>query len=164
MKKVLLVSQSASGERAEYAKYFFDEMNKLAALFMMYTHGIGRWPSSRTALCECTSVSTVSGEQCAKADYIVILKSKASDIQKDAVNILSHKDYKGKTQDWFVDGKKDWDQQKEIIKDYVRELVILCDESPYVKKASDSKLVTFEEFIKCSNFRELQKLLSECEL
>ena len=39
MKKVLIISMKGVGEKTEFAKHFFDEINKLAALFMMYTHG-----------------------------------------------------------------------------------------------------------------------------
>ena len=75
MKKVLLVSSKGVGERTAFAKNFFDEMNKLAALFMMYTHGVGRWPSSRTPLMDCTTTKRLTKKQCDNADYIIVLDS-----------------------------------------------------------------------------------------
>jgi len=158
MKKVLIVSMRGVGERTEFAKHFFDEMNKLAALFMMYTHGVGRWPSSRTPLMDCTTTKRLTGAQCDKADYIVLMHtSKTGKVR----NILTHEDYKDKLQHWYIDDELNWEDQEEMIKNYVRELSIQCDDSPYVKKASkDQKIVSFAEFIQCSNWSELQELLS----
>ena len=150
------------GEKTEFAKHFFDEINKLAALFMMYTHGVGRWPSSRTPLMDCTTTKRVTGKQCDNADYIVLMHTNTTSKPK---NMLTHEKFKAKLQNWYVDDELVWEEQKEVIKNYVRELAILCDDSPYVKKASEGqKVISFAEFIQCSNWLELQELLSTVEL
>ena len=159
MKKVLIVSIHGVGERTEFAKHFFDEINKLAALFMMYTHGVGRWPSSRTPLMDCTTTKRVTSQQCDKADYIILMHTNKTG---KVTNLLTREDYQKKIQNWHIDEALNWEDQKEVIKDYVRELSIQCDDSPYVKKASKGqKIISFAEFIQCSNWGELQKLLIE---
>ena len=152
-----------TGERTEFAKHIFDETNKLAALFMMYTHGVGRWPSSRTALCQCTTTATVTGKQCEDSDFIVMMDT--SPPPGKALNMLSHKKFKKKIRYWHVDTDLSWSEQEEVIKHYVRDLVIECDkDDPYKsiqKKASFEGCITLEGFLKCSNFDELRQFLND---
>ena len=46
MKKVLFIG-SGQSYRSKFAEAFFNNRGKLECLFMLYTHGIGRYPSSR---------------------------------------------------------------------------------------------------------------------
>ena len=126
MKKVLFVSMRGIGKRTEFCKKFFDELNKNAALFMMSVHGIGRWPSSRVAMAMCEMKETVTSKECEQADYIILMDTNPPDWRDRGL-------YSKKIEHWYVSKELPWEEQQEILKDYVRKLVDKCDGSPWRK-------------------------------
>ena len=122
MKKVLFVSMRGIGKRTRFAKEFFDELNKKSAMWMMKVHGMGRWPSSRVATADCDMKEEVTTEECERADYIILMDTNPPDWRDRGL-------YSKKIQHWYVAKDLTWEEQKEILKDYVRDLVNLCDNS-----------------------------------
>lgn len=127
MKKVLFVSMRGIGKRTEFCKKFFDELNKNAAMFMMSVHGVGRWPSSRVAMAMCEMKEEVTSQECKAADYIILMDTNPPDWRDRGM-------YSKKIEHWYIEKGLSWEEQKEILKDYVRKLVDKCDDSPYLKK------------------------------
>ena len=120
MKKVLFVSMRGIGKRTEFCKSFFDDLNRMAAMWMMKVHGVGRWPSSRVASACCEMTTTVTEKECEEANHIVMMDTNPP-LWRDRDR------YADKIQHWYVPKEMKWDEQKEVLKQYVRELVETCD-------------------------------------
>ena len=121
MKKVLFVSMRGIGKRTEFAKSYFDHMNKMGVLWMISVHGSGRWPSSRVAQAMCEMTTTVTEEECKEADYIILMDTNPPDWRDRGM-------YSTKIQHWYIKPGLPWEDQEEILKGYVRKLVDECDE------------------------------------
>ena len=134
MKKVLFVSMRGIGKRTEFCRKFFNELNKMGAMWMMEVHGCGRWPSSRIAKAMCEMTETVTAEECKWADHIILMDTNPPDWRDKGL-------YSEKIQHWYVKKGLPWDEQKEILKDYVRELVDICDDMPYAQKKRRKSIV-----------------------
>lgn len=130
MKKVLFVSLRGIGRRTEFCKKFFDELNKMSAMWMMEVHGCGRWPSSRVAKAVCDTRENMTEEECKWADHVILMDNEAPDWRDKGL-------YSRKIEHWHIKEDLPWNQQKEILKDRVRLLVDKCDSGPY--KASSAK-------------------------
>lgn len=120
MKKVLFVSMRGIGKRTQYAKSFFDDLNKKGAMWMLKVHGMGRWPSSRVASAHCEMKEEVTTQDCEKANYIILMDTNPPDWRDRGM-------YSKKIQHWYIPKGLPWEEQKKMLEDYVRKLVHLCD-------------------------------------
>ncbi|MBK27192.1 MAG: hypothetical protein CME70_24525 [Halobacteriovorax sp.] len=120
MKKVLFVSMRGIGKRTQYAKSFFDDLNKKGAMWMLKVHGMGRWPSSRVASAHCEMKEEVTTQDCEKANYIILMDTNPPDWRDRGM-------YSKKIQHWYIPKGLPWEEQKKMLEDYVRKLVRLCD-------------------------------------
>jgi hypothetical protein len=126
MKKVLFVSMRGIGKRTKFCKEFFDQLNKNAAMWMMSVHGIGRWPSSRVAVAHCEVKESVTKEEAEQAHHIILMDTNPPDWRDRGM-------YSRKIEHWYVEKGLPWEDQEEILKDYVRKLVDKCESTPYNK-------------------------------
>lgn len=127
MKKVLFVSLRGIEKRTKFCKEYFDELNKMSAMWMMKVHGCGRWPSSRVAKAVCETRDAMTPEECEWADYIILMDNKTPDWRDKGM-------YSRKIEHWHIDENLPWNEQEEIIKGLVRALVEKCETGPYLGK------------------------------
>jgi hypothetical protein len=120
MKKVLFVSMRGIGKRTKFCNEFFDELNKAGAMWMLSVHASGRWPSSRVAQGSCEMTTTLTEEKCDRADHIILMDTNPP-LWED------REKYASKIQHWYVAKDMEWEEQKEVLKQYVRELVDIVD-------------------------------------
>ena len=120
MEKILFVSTRCDGKRAKFAKEYFDKIEELSAKFMMSTHGIGRWPSSRVPSSLRKYASSLEEKDIENVDHVVLM-------DEDPPYTRERKKFKEKIIHWKILDEGTWEDQKKQIKKKVVELVELVE-------------------------------------
>ena len=118
MQKILFVSTRGDGRRAKYARKYFDKIEELSIKFMMSTHGVGRWPSSRAPISYCESATKLTEEEVEGVDHIILM-------DEEPPYAKERKKYKDKIIHWRISEDVPWAKQEEEIQGKVIELVEL---------------------------------------
>jgi hypothetical protein len=121
MQKILFVSTRGDGRRAKYARKYFDKIEELSIKFMMSTHGIGRWPSSRAPISYCEHSTELTSEVVESVDHIILM-DEAPPYSRERER------YKDKIIHWKISENVPWAKQEEEIQGKVIELVELVAE------------------------------------
>lgn len=142
MKKVLFIG-SGNSYRSKFAEAFFNNRGKLECLFMLHTHGIGRYPSSRypysySSLIDkkkptkklnkvskkvCTDDNLFDGEDCFMHFHRNLTKEDFDHCDYIiAMNESEHRDYLEKHFPLFADKIEYWDipKKKKVSKKVVK--------------------------------------------
>jgi hypothetical protein len=118
MQKILFVSTRGDGRRAKYARKYFDKIEELSIKFMMSTHGIGRWPSSRAPISYCEHSTKLTEEEVESVDHIILM-------DEEPPYAKERQEYKDKIIHWKISENVPWAKQEEEIQGKVIELVEL---------------------------------------
>jgi protein-tyrosine-phosphatase len=122
MQKILFVSTRVEGRRAKYARRYFDEIEELSVKFMMSTHGVGRWPSSRTPVSYCEDATKLTEDEVENVDHVILMDEEPP---CGLTYFNLREKYEDKIIHWKISEDAPWEKQKEEIQGKVIELIEL---------------------------------------